>query len=563
MRSKHSRALRPIIDRLDDRCLLSGFSPQQLQTAYGLQNLKFNNGGYVFPANGMGETIAIIDVYHDPYLYSDMATFDANYGISTPGPLGQNAPGTPWFYQANYAGGHTDDGWAQEETLDVEAAHAMAPGANILVIEAASDNLQDLLNAIQTARTTAGVAVVSMSFGISEFAGENAYDAYFTTPAGHAGITFIASSGDTPGPEWPAVSPYVLSVGGTTLYTNSTGAYAGESAWASSGGGFSQYEPEPVYQYRVQISGLRSVPDVAFDGDPNTGINVYTTTPSTRSGSWSVFGGTSVGAPYWSGIMAVIDEGYALAHIVGSLDSYTQTLPILYSRPSSVFNVVTPVTYTAGFGRHRTTVTTSPLTSTGLGSPNGTAFINLMLGYQMPAYNGSSPINVRGGIQVNAVSLASSTPGIHSDVLARAIVPAFTTLVLPLGPGQGAAPAGQVLSSTVASEAPLGKSGSLINATAAGSMPTLMSTSMRSLISPSKLNVSTTSRSIPSPTPAWQIDSRGPADLVGSSESPLGLALGRTLTTGRPATITCPDSTTPLILQNAPRVFDPTDLDRL
>src|ERR1700735_2980249 len=81
MRPKRPHALRPIVDRLDDRCLLSGFSPQQLQTAYGLQTLTFDVNGSAFPATGIGQTIAIIDVFHDPYLYSDLHTFDATNGL--------------------------------------------------------------------------------------------------------------------------------------------------------------------------------------------------------------------------------------------------------------------------------------------------------------------------------------------------------------------------------------------------------------------------------------------------------------------------------------------------
>jgi hypothetical protein len=548
MRPKRPHALRPIVDRLDDRCLLSGFSPQQLQTAYGLQNLTFDIGGSAFPANGIGQTIAIIDVFHDPYLASDLATFDATNGLSTPSPVGQNAPGTPWFYQANFAGNQTNDGWAQEETLDVESAHAMAPGANILVIEAASDSVPDLLNAIQAARNTPGVSVVSMSFGVNEFAGENAYDSYFTTPAGHTGITFIASSGDSPGTEWPAASPNVLSVGGTTLSTTATGAYAGESAWGSSGGGFSQFEPEPAYQFRVQSTGARSVPDVAFDADPNTGINVFTTEPSSGVGSWSVFGGTSVGAPYWAGIMAVVDEGYAMAHIVGSLDGATQTLPILYTRPASVFNVVSPVTFTSGFGRHRVTESTTPLTTTGLGSPDGAMFINLMLGYQMPTYNATPPVNnARSAIQVAAAPPGNGTPSIRADVVAPSIVPAFTTVVLPLGPGQGVAAVAHAPISSVASGAFFGAFPTILNVTTTPPMSAIVPTLSSAAVAPVSVTAATSPQSIAVELVLSTAEASRPAP---------GSSLGVVVTSGGPATIAAPDASTPLPFQNAPRVFD-------
>ena len=118
-----------------------------------------------------------------------------------------------------------------------------------------------------------------MSWGFTEMSNESSYDSYFTTPAGQAGITFIAASGDDGVVEYPATSPNVLSVGGTTLNLSGSGTYGSETAWIDSGGGYSQYEPEPGYQESVQQTGMRSTPDVSFDGDPNTGVEVYATPP--------------------------------------------------------------------------------------------------------------------------------------------------------------------------------------------------------------------------------------------------------------------------------------------
>ncbi len=98
----------------------------------------------------------------------------------------------------------------------------MAPGANILVVEAKSQSLQNLLNAVNTARNTAGGNVISMSWGFSEMPNETSYDSYFTTPAGHVGITFIASSGDSGTVEYPSASPNVLSVGGNSFNLSSS-----------------------------------------------------------------------------------------------------------------------------------------------------------------------------------------------------------------------------------------------------------------------------------------------------------------------------------------------------
>jgi hypothetical protein len=254
----------------------------------------------------------------------------------------------------NQAGSQTDSGWAEEESLDVEMAHSVAPGASIMVVEAApsyssTQELQNLLSAVNTARNTAGVVAVSMSWGFNEMPNESSYDSYFTTPAGHTGITFIASSGDNGVVEYPSASPNVLSVGGTSLNLTGSGTYGSETAWLGTGGGYSLFEPEPSYQRAVQTTGMRSAPDVAFDADPNTGVEVYATNPDSGRGVWQVVGGTSVGAPSWAGLIAIVDQGRALAG-EGSLDGPTQTLPALYAAPSSDFNTVSASPTSSGFG---------------------------------------------------------------------------------------------------------------------------------------------------------------------------------------------------------------------
>ena len=135
-----------------------------------------------------------------------------------------------------------------EEALDVEWAHAIAPGASIVLIECNSAGLQDLLDAgARTAASLPGVSVVSMSFGSSEFASEQSFDGDFTTPSGHQGVTFVASTGDSGSPgEYPACSPNVMAVGGTSLYCQ----------WR-------QYLPERsrlVLQWRWQRVRMRAEP---------------------------------------------------------------------------------------------------------------------------------------------------------------------------------------------------------------------------------------------------------------------------------------------------------------
>jgi hypothetical protein len=390
MSKRRRRGLLPLLDQLDERCLLSGYTPAQITAGYGLNAIAFSSSSGSVKGDGAGETIALIEMDHDPNLSSDLHTFDQAYGLPD-----------PTLTVDNLAGSQTDNGWTIEESMDVEWAHAIAPGAGILVVEAAPGNtnaqaLSNLMAAVNTASTTPGVVAVSMSWGFSEFPGETAYDSNFMTP----GITYIAASGDNPGVDYPAASPYVLSVGGTTLDLDNSGNDLSEAAWPDSGGGYSQFEGEPSYQESVQQTGQRSTPDVAFDGDPNTGVAVYETPPTgqgrwqqqTTQGSWQVVGGTSLGAPSWAGIIAIVDQGRALAG-QGSLSGATQTLPSLYAL-STDFNSVSASPSAGGGGAFpwggfggwgddwgsafgTTTVTGSTAnTQTGLGSPNGSLLID-------------------------------------------------------------------------------------------------------------------------------------------------------------------------------------------
>ncbi len=344
-------------DYLDERCLLSTLSPTQVASAYGFNNVSFNSNGSTIPGDGTGQTIAIVVAYHDPNLANDLATFDSQFGIAAP----------PSFSVIQNTS-TTNDGWATEESLDVEYAHAMAPGAKILVVEAASASGNDLLNAVDQARNTAGVSVISMSWGSGEFSSENYYNSYFTTPTGHNGVTFLAASGDSgAGAEWPSVVPSVVSVGGTALTVTSTGAYGGETAWSSGGGGYSRYVSTPSYQTGVNSTSTRSTPDIAAVASTTSAVYVYATAPSTGQGNWYAVGGTSVATPVLSGLFAIADQGRALAG-EGTLDSATQTLPYLYQAPSTDFHDITS-------GSNGYQATTGYDLATGLGSPNVPALV--------------------------------------------------------------------------------------------------------------------------------------------------------------------------------------------
>jgi subtilase family serine protease len=291
----------------------SAYTPSQIRSAYGFNNL---------PYDGAGQTIAIVDAFDDPTIAADLAAFDKHFGLAAP----------PSFVKATPQGRPaTDADWSTEIALDVEWAHVIAPRANILLVEAKTSNWTDLLNAVDYARHQPGVVVVSMSWGSPEFSGERGTDATFTTPGGHNGVVFIASAGDAgaaKGPEWPSVSPNVVAVGGTALHLSGNG-YGSEAGWTGGGGGYSKFEARPSYQQGFQGSTVRTTPDVAYNADRKTGVHVY------RAGRWYSVGGTSAGAPQWAGLVALADQARGGA---GALDNLN---PLLYALPGADFHDVT------------------------------------------------------------------------------------------------------------------------------------------------------------------------------------------------------------------------------
>ncbi len=412
-RSRTHRAL-PNLEHLDDRCLLSalgqastgGYTPAEIIASYGLGAITFTAGnGATVKGDGSGQTIALIEEYHDPNLLADVNTFDAKYNLPSPS-----------ITVVDQAGAQTDNSWTLEESMDVEYAHAIAPAAKIVVVEAApapSSQYQEFLNqmfAEQTARNMPAVSVISMSWGFPEMPNESSFDPNFTTPTGHTGITFIASSGDYGLINYPATSPNVLAVGGTTLSLTNSGGYQSETAWLYSGGGYSAYEPEPGYQRSVQTTGARATPDVSFDGDPNTGVEIYATLPSSGKGSWQSYAGTSLGAPSWAGIIAIVDQGRVLAG-KGTLDGPTQTLPALYESSASVFHNVPAFSRLGGissglswlFGPSSGGANAN--VATGLGSPNGPALVSNLVSTTL-----TTPLTTSAAGPTSPVSGSTSTP---------------------------------------------------------------------------------------------------------------------------------------------------------
>ncbi len=289
----------------------------------------------------------------------------------------------------------------------------MAPNANIILYEAKSPTDANLFAAVNTAKNNTAVSVVSMSFGGSEFSGETGYDSTFTTPANRLaanpkqGVTFVASTGDSGAPGgYPAFSPNVVAVGGTSLYLTTSLSYSSESAWSDGGGGVSTQEPKPSYQQTSSHGSVlanaagRTTPDVSFDANPSTGVYTY----DSYNGGWFQIGGTSLSAPCWAGLIADANQlRVAAGH--GTLDGPSQTLPALYSLPGSDFHDITTGNngFAAGPGYDL---------ATGLGTPVANTLVPDLAAYGVT----SSPATISLGSIVNARIMAGGTGTLGATV---------------------------------------------------------------------------------------------------------------------------------------------------
>jgi N-acetylneuraminic acid mutarotase len=269
----------------------SGYGPSQLLSAYDL------------PANGgEGATIAIVDAYDDPNAEADLAVYREQFGLPALAP-GQfrkvNQEGAPDDYPVANAS------WGTEISLDLDMVSAIAPRADIILVEANSDAVSDLGAAVNEA-VSLGASYVSNSYGGGETSGDPQLAAeYFD----HPGVAVVASAGDSGyGVQFPAASPNVTAVGGTTL-TPAPGTARGwtETVWGNgesgtdgdgTGSGCSQYEPKPSFQTDTGCAN-RTVADVSADANPDTGVAVYDTYSGINgyTPGWGQYGGTSVASP--------------------------------------------------------------------------------------------------------------------------------------------------------------------------------------------------------------------------------------------------------------------------
>lgn len=271
-----------------------GYGPAQFRGAYGL------------PATAStAQTIAIVDAYDDPKIASDLNAYSKQFEL----PLCNSE--NPCFEKVNQSGSaagpfpQTNAGWALEIALDVEVAHAICPNCKILLVEASSNSLANLAASVNTAAKL-GADEISNSYGGSEFSSE--VNAIYAAPYNQPGIAVTVSSGDNGYGSFgfPAASPSVVTVGGTTLTLGAGNTYGGESVWSGAGSGCSLYFSAPSWQsFLTACSGKRGTADVAADANPSSGAAVYDTVRYQGRSGWFQVGGTSLSSPLVAGVYAL------------------------------------------------------------------------------------------------------------------------------------------------------------------------------------------------------------------------------------------------------------------
>jgi len=294
-----------------------GYGPSSLQSAYSLPS----------STSGSGETVAVVDAYNDPDAASDLATYRSDWGLP--------ACGSGCFEQVNQTGQTSPlpsaagtTGWDVEESLDIDMVSAICPLCHIILVEANSASTANLGAGVNAA-VSLGADFVSNSYGGSESSSDNTYD---TDYYNHPGVAVTASAGDDGyGVSYPAASPDVTAVGGTSLSTASNSRGWTETVWGSSSGGegtgsgCSADSSKPSWQTDTGCT-RRTDNDVAAVADPNTGLAVYDTY---SEGGWLEVGGTSASSP-------IIASTFALA---GTPAAGTYPSSYIYKHTSNLYDV--------------------------------------------------------------------------------------------------------------------------------------------------------------------------------------------------------------------------------
>jgi subtilase family serine protease len=313
------------------------YLPFDLQTAYATNFIPNANGG-------AGLTIGIVDAYYYAGAENDLNHFASSFGLPpctvASGCLTQiNQTGTVLPHPP--VDPDPQQGWAVETMLDLEWAHVMAPNAHLLLVEGNSNSFADLGTAVLTAQVRADV--VSNSYGANEGGGESTLDFYYTGST----VPILFSSGDTGAvSEYPCASPFVVCVGGTSLFETATSYRSVEKGWSGSGGGCSGFEPvqpwEAPYSSPKCGATSRGVPDTAALADPYTGVVLYISPPLAGVGSpglYISFGGTSLACPMTAGLVADMDASRIAAgkSRLGGFASANFLSQLLYNAAANPF----------------------------------------------------------------------------------------------------------------------------------------------------------------------------------------------------------------------------------
>jgi subtilase family serine protease len=318
-----------------DQCLAKlsrhCYSPAQLLAAYDVNPLHAKG------ITGKGRTIVIVDSFGSPTIQHDLEVFDKQFGLPDTQVEVLKWGEVPPFDPTN----DDQNGWAGESTLDVESAHAVAPGAKIVLVETGVSETEgpvgvpEMMSAINHLVNAGEGDVVSMSWATGErhFPGYEVGDYTSLTSLRYAfqnaakhGVTLTASSGDGGGAQagsgglWPSSDPLVTAIGGTHLDLDNTGKrLAADSAWTGSGGYVSQVFDRPAYQNAVKsvVGAKRGTPDISMDADPDGGLWIYSSYDSQPG--WWLGGGTSQSSPLFAGVVALADQ--AVGHRLGQIDN--------------------------------------------------------------------------------------------------------------------------------------------------------------------------------------------------------------------------------------------------
>ncbi len=373
----------------------NGYNPQDLQAAYGLTTAAAKPGN--------GELIAVVDAFNDPNAASDLAQYRSQFGL----PACTIASGC-LSIQNEFGGtklpaNDSSGGWELEESLDLDMVSATCPNCQIVLLEADSAEVSDLSIAERTASRIPGVDAVTNSWGSgAEFIGENQFDPDFYAP----GVAITAAGGDGGyGTQYPAASPYVTAVGGTTLV--GSGASWSQTAWSGAGSGCSSLEPKPSWQTvdaRSPDGCLnRTMNDVSADADPSPGVAIYDSVKDRDYGGsapgWTSVGGTSVATPIIAATYALADitaGGPARALIPG-------TYPAAY--PYQASSGRTDVAGGANGSceparRYLCTAVAGYDGPTGLGTPSGTAAFSVNSAHEVTIAD-PGPIVAAAGAKLN------------------------------------------------------------------------------------------------------------------------------------------------------------------